>query len=191
MTTNTPQSEDFAYFYDTIHGRASFSELPPPFIPSLRVALNSPILNRLTRISQLGYTSLTFFSATQTRFSHAIGTLLTMERITTHLWGPVGQRPLPKELEEAVKKSFTKPFQVGADASVSVRCHLLLAALLQDVGELPFQKVTSLCFRPSEEDYQNPGGATTCCPGGAPPVEENQEPIHCRCDLATLQGPRV
>jgi HD superfamily phosphohydrolase len=160
MATTPPQAEDFAYFYDTIHGRIAFSELPPPLLPPLRAALNSSVFNRLTRISQLGYTSLTFFSATQTRFSHAIGTLITMNRIVTHLWGPLGQRPLSAELIESVQKTFKKPFQVGGDPSTSVRCHVLLAALLQDVGELPFQKVTSLYFVPSEKtiaDLENTG----------------------------------
>src|ERR1017187_3841945 len=101
METNAPQAEDFAYFYDTIHGHVAFSELPPPLIAPLRAALNSSVLNRLTQIGQLGHTSLTFFSATQTRFSHAIGTLITMNRIATHLWGPLGQRQLSTQLLES------------------------------------------------------------------------------------------
>jgi HD superfamily phosphohydrolase len=144
--------EDFAHFFDTIHGRVPFSELPSEFIPPLRVALNSPFLDRLTRINQLGYTSLTFFSATQTRFSHAVGTLLTMNKIIGQLWGRSARHSIPAPILTEVATAFPQSQAVGGDASVSLRCHLLLAALLQDIGELPFQKITSLYFDPAEKE---------------------------------------
>jgi HD superfamily phosphohydrolase len=155
MPTNSSHAEDFAYFYDTIHGRVSFTELPPDFIPPLRVALNSVYLNRLTRISQLGYTSLTFFSATQTRFSHAIGTLLMMNRIMSHLWGSHADSGIPLEIINAVFAQFPKASSIANSPQISIRCHLLLAALFQDVGELPFQKITSHYFHPAAAEVQS------------------------------------
>src|SRR5688500_14556238 len=88
----TSRIEDLGYCYNTIHGRVAFGELPAVFQPALRAALTSAALDRLTRISQLGHTSLTYFSATQTRLSHAIGTLLMMNRLFGHLW-PDGNLP--------------------------------------------------------------------------------------------------
>ncbi|GEM_PF-2693707 len=136
---------DLGYFYDTIHGRVAFGELPTEFQSALRAALGSKTLDRLTRISQLGHTSLTYFSATQTRFSHAVGTLLMMNRIFRHLWQEVN---FPQALIAGVMQAFPKVFQLCKDKVTCIHCHLLLAALYQDCGELPFQKVTSLYFRP-------------------------------------------
>jgi HD superfamily phosphohydrolase len=144
--------EDLGYFYDTIHGRVAFGELPSEFQPALRAALGSPALDRLTRISQLGHTSLTYFSATQTRFSHAIGTLLMMNRLFTHLW-PSGV--LPSDVIEEVNQKFPNVFKLGESQATCIRCHLLLAALYQDCGELPFQKVTSLYFRPHPNELNS------------------------------------
>jgi len=150
-TTLPSPPEDFSHFFDSLHGRVPFAELPEEFLPSLRAALNSPILDRLTRISQLGYTSLTFFSATQTRFSHSVGTMLTMNKLTTHLWGRKAHASVPAKILAATKRAFPDSDRIGGEASTSLRCHLLLAALLQDLGELPFQKVTSLYFSPTEK----------------------------------------
>lgn len=140
--------EDIGYFYDTIHGRVAFEELPPEFHPALKAAMASPTLDRLTRVSQLGHTSLTYFSATQTRFSHAVGTLLVMNRLALHLW-PAN---LPPTVMEEVGGRFPKVYRLCHDKVTCIRCHLLLAALYQDCGELPFQKVTSLYFRPSPNE---------------------------------------
>ncbi len=154
--------EDLGYFYDTIHGRVAFGELPMKFQPALRAALGSPALDRLTRISQLGHTSLTYFSATQTRFSHAVGTLLMMNRLFNHLW-PSGQ--LPASLTSEVGQVFADVYNLGDDKAISIRCHLLLAALYQDCGELPFQKVTSLYFRPNPKELDSLQGKI---PGAKP-----------------------
>jgi HD superfamily phosphohydrolase len=144
--------EDLGYFYDTIHGRVAFGDLPTEFQPALRIALGSSALDRLTRISQLGHTSLTYFSATQTRFSHAIGTLLMMNRLFLHLW-PGGQL-LPALLADA-EEVFPDALKLCFNKSESIRCHLLLAALFQDCGELPFQKITSLYLRPHHNELNS------------------------------------
>ncbi len=152
MHKNGKPVEDLGYFYDTIHGRVAFGDLPKEFQSALRVALTSPALDRLTRISQLGHTSLTYFSATQTRFSHAVGTLLMMNRLLAHLW-PDGS--VPPTIIKDVKKKYNNVFDLCRDKSVCIRCHLLLASLYQDCGELPFQKVTSLYFRPHKNDLNS------------------------------------
>src|SRR3989442_2204360 len=109
--------EDLGYFYDTIHGRVAFGELPPTFQPALRAALGSPSLDRLTRITQLGHTSLTYFSATQTRFSHAIGTLLMMNRLLTHLWS---NENLPDALIDEVKERYPGVYKLCRDKSICI-----------------------------------------------------------------------
>jgi len=83
--STTPITEDLGYFYDVIHGRVALEELPARFHPALKSALSSKSLDRLKRISQLGHTSVSFFSATHTRFSHAIGTMLVMNKLFQHV----------------------------------------------------------------------------------------------------------
>jgi hypothetical protein len=89
-----PAAEELGYFYDTIHGRIAMEDLPEKFCPALKSALSSRTLGRLKRISQLGHTSLSFFSATHTRFSHAVGTMLVMNDLFRH----VEQHGLSKEV---------------------------------------------------------------------------------------------
>ncbi len=148
---STPAAEDFGYFYDTIHGRVALKELPKRFHPALKSALSSKALARLKRISQLGHTSVSFFSATHTRFSHAIGTMLVMNKLFRQV--------LPSGLSEAifdeVKQHYSGAVQTFNDAQEMVHCHLLLAALYQDVGELPFQKMRSLYFAPVAADVKS------------------------------------
>jgi HD superfamily phosphohydrolase len=144
---SAPTPEDLGYFYDTIHGRIALEELPAGFRPALKSALSSKTLARLKRISQLGHTSLSFFSATHTRFSHAIGTMLVMNDLFQHV---CKQEGLSDSVFDEAKEHFSESAAHFGDARVMVHCHLLVAALYQDTGELPFQKVSSLHFVPIE-----------------------------------------
>ncbi len=143
-----PAAEELGYFYDTIHGRVALEDLPKRFRPTLKSALSSNTLARLKRISQLGHTSVSFFSATHTRFSHAIGTMLVMNELFRH----VRQHGLSKSVFDEVKQHYPDSVAAFDDVHDMVFCHLLLAALYQDTGELPFQKVSSLYFVPVEGD---------------------------------------
>src|ERR1043166_909504 len=145
-----PATEELGYFYDTIHGRIAIEDLPLPFRRALKSALSSDSLARLKRISQLGHASLSFFSATHTRFSHAIGTMLVMNKLFNH----VRDRGLSPSVFDEVSKHFPTETEVFADVREMVHCHLLLAALYQDSGELPFQKVSGLHFVPAERDTE-------------------------------------
>lgn len=145
-----PSAQDLGYFYDTLHGRIALDELPDGFHPALKSALSSKALARLKRISQLGHTSVSFFSATHTRFSHAIGTMLVMNKLFRH----VHERGLSTALFKEVTDSYPRAVVHFGNEKAMVHCHLLLAALYQDVGELPFQKVTSLHFAPVETDIK-------------------------------------
>ena len=142
-------NEELGFFYDNIHGRISLEDLPSTFHPALKAVLSSPALDRLKRISQLGHTSLSYFSATHTRFSHALGTMLVMNKLFVHINNRNGL--LPEVFTEA---ETAYPEKIGGfrDIGDFIHCHLLLAALYQDVGELPFQKVTSHFFHPADNE---------------------------------------
>lgn len=144
-------NEELGFFYDTIHGRISLEELPANFHSALKAVLSSPALARLKRISQLGHTSLSYFSATHTRFSHALGTMLVMNKLFTHI---KHRRGLPAEVFTEAETVFSEKIKKFRDADDFIHCHLLLAAMYQDVGELPFQKVTSHFFRPADNEVE-------------------------------------
>lgn len=141
-------TEELGYFYDTIHGRVALEDLPNEFHEALKSALRSKSLDRLKRISQLGHTSVSFFSATHTRFSHAVGSMLVMNKLFQH----VNQRGIDEEVFNEVGGCYPNAVKRFGTIRNMVHCHLLLVALYQDVGELPFQKVTSLFFSPVESD---------------------------------------
>lgn len=147
-TAFPPTGQDLGFFYDTIHGRIALDELPRKFVPALKSALSSKALARLKRISQLGHTSVSFFSATHTRFSHAVGTMLVMNRLFRH----VCDNGLSPDVFSEVARYYPQAVHYFGDPKAAVHCHLLLTALYQDAGELPFQKVTSLYFAPAEAD---------------------------------------
>lgn len=147
-TAFPPTGQDLGFFYDTIHGRIALDELPRKFVPALKSALSSKALARLKRISQLGHTSVSFFSATHTRFSHAVGTMLVMNRLFRH----VCDNGLSPDVFSEVTRYYPQAVHYFGDPKAAVHCHLLLTALYQDAGELPFQKVTSLYFAPAEAD---------------------------------------
>jgi HD superfamily phosphohydrolase len=143
-----PAPEELGYFYDTIHGRIALEELPDRFRSALKAALSSKSISRLKRISQLGHTSLSFFSATHTRFSHAIGTMLVMN----DLFAQVEAHGLSPQVFAEIREHYADVVATFDDERNMVHCHLLLAALYQDTGELPFQKVSSSHFAPVEQD---------------------------------------
>lgn len=144
-----PGVDELGYFYDAIHGRIALEELPETFHPALKSAFSSQTLDRLKRISQLGHTSVSFVSATHTRFSHAIGTMLVMNKLFRH----VGKAGLSSQVFKEAEH-YSDSVRHFGDVRTMVHCHLLLVALYQDVGELPFQKVTSLYFSPVENDIK-------------------------------------
>ena len=135
-------------FRDTIHGHFALAQLPKSFQPTLKAVLSSSAMARLRRVSQLGYTSLNHLSATHTRFSHAIGTMLVLHRLFEHL---DSQKAFSDAFLLPVIAAYEDKISAFSDAKNFIHCHLLLAALYQDAGELPFH-VTSSFFRSSEVD---------------------------------------
>jgi HD superfamily phosphohydrolase len=155
-------TEELGYFYDSIHGSVSVVDLPDDFVPALKSALLSKSLDRLKRISQLGHTSISFFSATHNRFSHSIGTMLVMNKLFKHIQLHHG---LSNDVFIEVENLYPDTVAYFASIYDMIHCHLLLAALYQDVGEMPFQKVTSLYFTPVDNDVTS---LVTKFPGAKP-----------------------
>lgn len=88
---------------DSVHGHIDVSGVP-------RQLLDTPPVQRLRRIKQLGTASLVYPSANHTRFEHSLGVYHLARRATTHLEG----------------------------VSAREATRLQVAALLHDIGHTPF-----------------------------------------------------
>ncbi|MGI6428478.1 MAG: HD domain-containing protein [Syntrophomonadaceae bacterium] len=98
------------YINDNIYGGIGFSTLEFKII-------NTPTFQRLRRIKQQGLTSYTFPSSDHTRFSHSLGVLNVMGKLTKNL---------------------------GLDSKEQAK--LRLAALLHDIGHYPLSHLTERVY---------------------------------------------
>lgn len=101
---------------DAVHGLVSFEAEEEAIIPRL---MDTPELQRLRRIRQLGVASVAFPGAEHTRFAHAVGSAHVMKRLLERLRQIHGELPFWQ--------------QVTTDRAQDA----LAAALLHDVGHGP------------------------------------------------------
>lgn len=108
-------------YRDPVHGDILLT-------PLAAAILDTPELQRVSRIMQLGFAHLVFRGATHTRFAHSVGTYWVTREILRHV--PVNHErlgfPLPPGLAGG-------PLSLEATAEV-VSC----AALLHDITHIPF-----------------------------------------------------
>ena len=101
--------KDRLLIHDNIHGTLEFNK-------SERKIINSPLLQRLTHIRQMGLANYVYPGAVHNRFTHSLG--------VAHLAG---------EIYKSVKKD-----KLNKQELISLR----LAGLLHDIGHGPFSHVT-------------------------------------------------
>lgn len=101
---------------DPVHGLVSFESAEEEVVPML---MDTPEVQRLRRIRQLGVASFAFPGAEHTRFSHAIGAAFVMKQLVARLRGIHDALPFWQQLTT----------DRARDA--------LAAALLHDVGHGP------------------------------------------------------
>jgi HD superfamily phosphohydrolase len=102
---------------DPVHGLVSFETTELAIVPQL---LDTPELQRLRRIRQLGLSSFAYPGADHTRFAHAVGAAHVMSRFITRL----------REIHEELPYWQRVTTERARDAVV--------AALVHDVGHGPF-----------------------------------------------------
>ncbi len=111
--------------------------------PAVLFVLDSPIVQRLHLIKQLGFSYLTYPGAVHTRFEHSIGAVHVTERLLEAF-----------RRSEAAEKRTPRPtakIRAVSYAIGSLESRLaLLAALLHDVGHLPFSHATESYFEKNE-----------------------------------------
>jgi HD superfamily phosphohydrolase len=128
-----------------IHGRIDLSDVwgRQNVIKKLVV---SPSFQRLRRIKQLGFVSWEYAGADHSRYSHAIGTMHVMRQI---LENTKSTETFLSSLAAAVQPQG----KTDVNAMARARQHLLVAALLQDCGELPYGQATAKLFRADPEVF--------------------------------------
>jgi HD superfamily phosphohydrolase len=93
--------------------------------PELEI-IDSPVFQRLRRVSQLGFADYVFPGATRTRFSHSLGALYVMGELL-------------KAQKAKLASHLNREFQISWQA-------MRFAALLHDVGHLPFSHPTEFAY---------------------------------------------
>lgn len=135
--------------YDAVHGAIDLRDISvnPGSCALLRL-LSTPLLDRLRRIKLLGYASHRYPSADHSRYAHALGSMHVMRCLIDRVGQSLTQQPaLIADL-----KRFGRPV---VKTQEDIQQHMLIAALLQDVGELPYGQATARVFRPSPQLFKS------------------------------------
>jgi|GEM_PF-1999465 len=137
--------------HDAVHGPIDLrDEYASPHGPVIQRLINAPFLARLRFIKQLSYTSHFVTSADHSRFAHSLGTMHVMRLLMRSLKSSSRfncealfaslSRHYPKWISASEKNDAERQYQ-------RLTQHMLLAALLQDVGELPSNIATGFfCY---------------------------------------------
>jgi uncharacterized protein len=110
---------------DPVHGLVAFESREERIIENL---IDTPEVQRLRRVRQLGVTSLVFPGAEHSRFAHAIGTAFVMKLLLERLRAIHGDLPQPQRVNEQRV------------------CEALAAALLHDIGHGPLSHLFEEVF---------------------------------------------
>jgi HD superfamily phosphohydrolase len=141
-----PNFQEFATLYDPVHGVIDLTDIGGSrFSGTIKRVLSSPMLDRLRRIKQLGFASYSHLAADHSRFAHALGTMQVMRMIAGHF------RHDEQFPADQFAARFPKAFDGANERIPTLLQYMLMAALLQDIGELPYETATRLVFRPAPQ----------------------------------------
>jgi len=142
MTTSLIETKsNLTWKFDAIHGDIDIRDATDSSTETITKLLKSPVLERLRRIKQLGFTSHSYPSADHSRYAHALGTMHMMRMLFNRLFIVQGLQPeVLRDLTDCFSDVFKKQ-ETKNNENLLVQ-HMLVAALLQDTGELPFSPAT-------------------------------------------------
>lgn len=144
-----PGAPEPTVLHDAIHGPITLGPWDDGSDLLARLT-RGPELGRLRRIKQLGFASYAFPAADHSRYAHSLGTLHVMRLLLAHR----SQTILRSLKLNEIRTWFPEFAELASDAADLRRLierHMLLAALLQDIGELPFSQATERIVRPAPD----------------------------------------
>jgi HD superfamily phosphohydrolase len=131
---------------DAVHGPIDASDTTDYPSPVLNRLIQSRPLQRLRRIKQLGFASQSYVAADHSRYAHSIGTMHVMRKLLDQVGGP------HSALVATLTREYAEVYEAESPSSTEILYeHLLVAALLQDLGELPYQNATRDFFLPDDD----------------------------------------
>jgi HD superfamily phosphohydrolase len=141
---------------DAIHGTIDTHDIPLfadyEIIPRLLV---SPPLQRLRRVKQLDFASHAYPAADHSRYAHALGTMHIMRRLFNRAFEA---EPYLTDILPHLRQAYPDAYSGNSDVDrARLLEHLLVAALLQDIGELPYSQATRHVYEPSPEMRESIG----------------------------------
>ena len=127
--------------FDPIHGTVTFRGCAERVLIRL---LSLPIIQRLRFLKQNNFASYRFLGADHTRYAHALGTTEVARRLVRRLQS----ENIWKNFDfHKMADAYPNAFSGQIPHSEVLETHVLAAALLQDVGELPYQFVAKKYFK--------------------------------------------
>ena len=145
-------------FFDAVHGRIELVD-PATGDSGIIRLLGSPMMDRMRRIKLLGYASHIYPAADHSRYAHALGTMQVMRRL-------LRQASLQKDMWLQTKDALAQFGDPPIENHHQLAQHMLVAALLQDVGELPYSQATARFLRPSDDVRHSVRTSTGMDPSG-------------------------
>lgn len=126
---------------DSIHGPIQWFDVTTA--ESFSAVMRSQPVRRLRHISQLGFASESYPMATHNRLSHSLGTMNVAIQLAAKF-----TKDQVNETIDIFRKTFEAPktSQKTDKKRTWLVKHIALAALLQDLGQLPFEQSTSSYF---------------------------------------------
>jgi len=132
--------------HDNVFGTLEFKDFE-------RKIINSPFLQRLTQIHQMGLAYYVYPGAVHNRFSHSLGVSHIAERIYRQLMKRESSRPKP-QIERDVRT-------------------LKLSGLLHDIGHGPFSHVSDVAFKTLSHFKKSEIDSQVCSSSGDPASSKN------------------
>lgn len=146
--------------HDAIHGPIDYATYgSSQFAEAVQSILASQYMGRLKRVKQLGFVSKNHLSASHDRYTHSIGTMVMMKSLVGRLKQHNAFNRSDCNILADLAGAFPDAFRDLDPRSrlMKLEEHLLLAALTQDMGELPYSAATSGLFEPHHSLVQAVG----------------------------------
>lgn len=111
--------------------------------------IDTPVFQRLRRIHQLALTKYVYPGAEHSHFVHSVGVMQAATEVFRHI---LDDEKVPQKIKDEINKIFTNKNEI----SLALK-RLRFAALLHDVGHLPFSHATEEVLLKKEINHEDIG----------------------------------